>query len=318
MVISVENSALLQFLKNGNPVLFAKVLELRNGIQAWLGYIPETFPHYTRHTVQHSDAIIQQMSSILFFSDTMAPTISLSAMEAYIAAASAYLHDAGMVCSDSEKLRILRSDDWKDWTTNEGAGAKRYAQIEQFRRGDLPADSAARNFIADLQLRFLLAEYIRRLHASRGKEFIVPHQASLGGFTFGDPILARTLGDVCEAHGLSHTDLDDRDRFPDRRDIQGSPVNVRFLAVLLRIGDLLDLSYDRACPLLLNAACPLPAESLAHWTQYQRVSHRVTAPDRIEITAQCENQEEHRFLKDWCRWLVNEIEHATILMTRSA
>jgi hypothetical protein len=88
------------------------------------------------------------------------------------------------------------------------------------------------------------------------------------------------------------------------------------MAILLRLGDLLDMSHDRACPLLLNAACPLPAESLAHWTKYQRITHRLTAPEAIEIRAECENQEEHRYLQDWCQWLVDEVREAGVLAAR--
>lgn len=88
------------------------------------------------------------------------------------------------------------------------------------------------------------------------------------------------------------------------------------LAILLRLGDLLDMRSDRACPLLLNAACLLPSDSLAHWTQYQRISHKMVAPDRIEIRAECHNQEEHRFLQDWCQWLVDETRNAAVLVAR--
>jgi hypothetical protein len=56
----------------------------------------------------------------------------------------------------------------------------------------------------------------------------------------------------------------------------------------------------------LNAACPLPPDSYAHWTQYKRIKHRLTAPDKIELRADCDNQEEHRVLQDWCQWLVDE------------
>ena len=112
----------------------------------------------------------------------------------------------------------------------------------------------------------------------------VPRFRELSGTTrvaFDDPALLGTIGDVCAAHGLQQGELDDRDRFPERRDIQGQLVNVRFATILFRMGDLLDMSQDRACPLLLNAACPLPPDSLAHWTQYQRIVHNhSTGPRR--------------------------------------
>jgi hypothetical protein len=77
------------------------------------------------------------------------------------------------------------------------------------------------------------------------------------------------------------------------------------------------MSYDRACPLLLNAASPIPADSLAHWTQYQRIKLVDVAPDKISLLAECQNEEEHRFLHDWCSWLVSELDQARRLMTRS-
>src|ERR1035441_8875549 len=109
---------------------------------------------YTRHTVKHSDAIVLQMSKLLFREgDAAQPVLNLSPMEAYIAAASAYLHDAGMVTSEKEKSEILVSDSWKEWTAD-GSGSERLGQIEAFRKGGDPADPTLRHFIADRQTRF--------------------------------------------------------------------------------------------------------------------------------------------------------------------
>jgi hypothetical protein len=168
-----------------------------------------------------------------------------------------------------------------------------------------------------VQIRFLIAEFIRKKHHLRVTDVISEHEFALGNFTFGDPILKQTINNVCVAHGLSQHDLLDVERFPERSDIQNGTVNVRFLALLLRIGDLLDMSSDRACPLLLNIACSIPSDSYAHWTKYQRITHRLTSPDRIEIKASCFNQDEHRFLTDWCHWLEDEIEEAGNIMSRA-
>ncbi len=316
--MTYDQTALVQYLKIKQPVLFGKVIELRTAVQDWLAYIPQTFPHYTRHTVFHSDAIILQMSKLLFTdNDSTRPVLGISPMEAYIAIAAAYLHDSGMVISDEGKSKILDSEEWKAWTTQDGAAAKRWDDIRRFRNGNSPSDESLRYFLADVQTRFLIAEFVRRIHHLRAKDILTKNEDQLGRFAFHDPSLLRVIGDVCVSHGLPQRDLEDRDRYPDRRDIDGQEINVQFLAILLRLGDLLDMSHDRACPLLLNAACPLPSESLAHWTQYRRITHHLTAPDRIEVTAECENQEEHRFLADWCQWLVDEVKNAGLLISRS-
>jgi len=315
--VDFQQTALMAFLRERKPPLYSKIIELRTAVEAWLSLIPNTFPHYTSHTVHHSDEIVLQMSKLLFRDDDpKRPVVQFSPTEVYILAAAAYLHDAGMVVSDKEKGEILGSPDWKEWTES-GGGALRWREIQDFRRGDSPSDEGIRNFLADIQTRYLIAEFVRRTHHLRAVDLIVRHQSEFATFALGDPILLKTVSDVCAAHGLRQHELEDKDRYPERRDIQGDTVNVRFLAILLRLGDLLDMSYDRACPLLLNAVCPLPSDSLAHWTKYQRLTHSLTSPDKLERTAECETQEEHRFLRDWCKWIEDEVANARVLMSRA-
>lgn len=318
MTIEISDTALMTYLHQKGSVYHGKVLELREAVEGWLAYIPNTFPHYTRHTVRHSDEIVLQLSKLLFKDeDPSQIVLPLTAVEAYCLLASAYLHDAGMVTSDQEKVEVLGTKEWNTWVSGEGGGAKRWTEIQNLRNGNAPENEAIRYFLADLQTRFLIAEFIRRVHHLRAQQVIDQHSASLGRFSFDDPMLQQTVANICVAHGFRTYELEDQERFPDRRDIRGQAVNVRLMAILLRLGDLLDMTSDRACPILLNAACPLPANSYAHWTQYRRITHRLTAPDRIEIRAECETQEEHRLLQDWCQWIVDEVHASRTLLFRS-
>ncbi|EKE09441.1 MAG: hypothetical protein ACD_16C00170G0003, partial [uncultured bacterium] len=72
-------SSLMNYLKKQNSVYFGKIQELRDVIEGWLSYIPQTFPHYTRHTIQHSDEIVLQLSNLLFKDDSPKnPIVALS------------------------------------------------------------------------------------------------------------------------------------------------------------------------------------------------------------------------------------------------
>ncbi|HEX8249239.1 MAG TPA: hypothetical protein VF599_13765 [Pyrinomonadaceae bacterium] len=105
------DSNLIEFIEKKHPEYYGKICELREAIEGWLSYIPQTFPHYTRHTIRHSDKIIAQISDLLFKNDDATqPIVRLSGVEAYILVAAAYLHDAGMVTSDKEKGEILTSE----------------------------------------------------------------------------------------------------------------------------------------------------------------------------------------------------------------
>jgi uncharacterized RmlC-like cupin family protein len=66
VTVNVEQVPLVVYLKARDALYYGKVLELRQVVQDWLSYIPQTFPHYTRHTVLHSDNIVVQVSKLLF------------------------------------------------------------------------------------------------------------------------------------------------------------------------------------------------------------------------------------------------------------
>lgn len=311
-------SKLLSFLRTKSPRYYGEVLKIRDAISDWLVYIPESFPHYTQHTIKHSDEVIGQLSNLLFPDRRNQPELDLSATEAYILIAAAYFHDAGMVVSNREKTRILGSDEWVEWTTNDGGGARRWRDIEAFRNSDVAITPTQRDFLTNLWIRHLLSEFVRKNHHYRSGNFITEYEDSIGSFTYGDPMLRAAITNLCIAHGLERHELENAEKFPDRCDIAGERVNVRFLAFMLRIADLLDMRHDRGCPLLINAACPLPPDSYAHWSQYQRISQRLTSPQEIKVAAKCQTQEEHRFLLDWCKWLVEEVRNAAVVMSRSS
>jgi hypothetical protein len=312
------NSKLVAFLAEKHKDYFGKVCELREVIEGWLSYIPNTFPHYTRHTIDHSDEIVAQISNLLFSDDGNDPQIGLSGVEAYILVAGAYLHDAGMVTPDQEKLEILSSDEWKDWTSGNSGGAKRWSMIEDLRVQALTDKDreAIHHFNADVQTRFLVADFVRSRHHLRSGNLIEVQRDHLARIDFGDQMLRRALAAVCVGHGLRLHELEDRDRYPDTRDIRGERANVRFLAALLRLGDLLDMRSLRACPMLIGAASPLPMDSLDHWIQYQAIAHRSTTPEQIEITAECPTQDVHTILQDWCQWIVDEVAETRAVMPK--
>lgn len=312
--MSLLNSALMQYLRNRSTLLHGKAEELAISIRGWLAYVPNTFPHYTRHTVAHSEKIVSQLSKLLFRDDDPSkPEIALSSVEAYILVAAALLHDSGMVVADAEKIEILQSSDWMGWLTH-GDREGRLRDIEKIRQKESDHATVA-NFVADVQLRFLIAEFVRARHHVRSGQFLAQNQSALGRFALDDPVLMRTIGDICVGHGIDRFELTDDFRFPLERDIYDEKVNVRLMAILLRLGDLLDIDSDRACPLLLSAASPLPANSVAHWTQYKRITHRSTTTDRIEIFAECQTQDEHRVLRDWCDWIESEVIAAPRLLS---
>ena len=282
------NDALLKYIDNHpqGKGYAGKIVEITPIIGDWLAYTVQTFPHYTRHTIKHSDKIIEELSLLLFekpYEREPIPVIPLSAVEAYILVCAAYLHDAGMVISDKDKKDILDSEEWKNWVS-EGDGASRYKELLAFKKQNEPSFSNENFYFSyNIELRLLIAEFVRRKHHFRSGNLIELSSKKMGGFDFNDPSLRKTIADVCVAHGLDFSDLNDEERFPEKRTIRGEQVNVKLLAILFRLGDLLDMGCDRACPSLTAAANPIPPDSKPHWDQYANIFHPTTFPDHIEI-----------------------------------
>ena len=297
---------LIDLLHKKNVTYYTKILELRDSMKTWLGYIPNTFPHYTDHSIKHSDSILNKLSQILFIdNDINQCKINFSAIELFVLCSAAYLHDCGMVIADDEKAKVLQLDGWKKWIASEGV-SQRYKSIENLRHTD-KGDKAVYNFLADTQLRYLIAEYIRKQHHYRVKDVLTLNSDLLGNILLNDKNVLETIGDVCISHGISIQELSNKKIYPEERTLQDELINVRLISCLLRIGDLLDTSGVRGCQIARNAAGALPDDSHAHWDQFNRIEHSVLTNNKIEYVIKCNSQHEHNLLHDWFNWLVDEV-----------
>lgn len=83
----------------------------------------------------------------------------------------------------------------------------------------------------------------------------------------------------------------------------------RFVACLLRLGDLLDLDDNRFCPVMMKMAGDLPDMSKAHHDKHLAIRHFRADPDRIEIEADCPSYESYIETTKWFGWLREEVKN---------
>lgn len=304
---------LMRYLAGLSSELHGQALQLPSRIGTWLSYIPATFPTYTRHTEDHSLEVIRQLGCLLFV-DGNPPEPRLSAMEAYLLVVAAYLHDAGMVVSDEEKGALLTSDEWAAYVGLDGPGHASWAQL----RDDISTAQRTDQSLykQGTHLRLLIADFLRRSHHLRAPQLFVTHNQLTEAFTLSDSSIERALSAICSGHGLSRESLQDDMNYPLHTDVRSEPVNVRLMTIFLRLADLLDMRNARACPLLLPALEHLPEEGQVYWKQYERIRVHRTTPAEIRVMAECQTQDEHRLLRDWCQWLVDETRFASSLLDR--
>jgi hypothetical protein len=216
----------------------------------------------------------------------------------------------GMVLSAAEVTEILSSDKWKSFVNEGGKGHEPFVKYVALRDGPLAGTAERTEFVAQIALRNLIAEFARREHHERGKVSLEMHPFLKQLVDHGDSVAFETIGDLGVAHGLWESELTDESRFPQERDVLGGKVNVRFLARLLRIGDLLDMDTQRADPVTAGAVAPLPPDAVPHWQQYSAKRHENISPEVIEFSFECTDQETHRVLRDWFGYLESEVRAA--------
>jgi hypothetical protein len=306
--------ALAAYLRDLDPHLFETSVKLRGAVADLVGILPQTVAPFWGSALDHSDTVIAQLSLLLFQDGDLArPHLPLNAIEAYVLLAAAYLHDLGIVVSDTAKSRIMASVEWAEWctagaTTNRSTFLPMNSGSHAAERG--PSEP---QYVAEIEARISLTQLIRRSKVWQPDALLQLYPGLRATIAPGDPVLHRVIENVCLSAATEAANLYDRERFPVRTNVKGKPLNARLLAALLRLGELLDLENDRACPALLNSACPVPEDHYICWSQFQRVAHIAVTPEQVEIAAHCLSQAEHRAVHDWCAWMVDECSAASEL-----
>lgn len=184
--------------------------------------------------------------------------------------------------------------------------------------------SKHREWMGRLGLQQLAASFARTNHPARLGEVLLRGHTETGeelrtllGVEFVEPVVA-----VAEAHGWDRARLRD-DELLRERELGGKVVCLRFVAQLLRLGDLLDLGEGRVSRLLWEYLRPLDSTSEAHWRKEATLKVNLCGCDSIEIRGAfdidnrgIQEAESYRLALDWLGWLRDEIESAIVLCAR--
>lgn len=224
---------------------------------------------YTLHNEEHAVELIRLCIRILRTIDC----ISLKLEDYFVLFLSCYLHDISMVvqphqesfCRDDIRTDILASDfmgqvcskivnktadlkDVKEWMV--ASFEKVYGYFENSIRSRHPYDSA---------------------------EFVKNHASSY--FRYLSVPIIQAVSEVSESHGWDIAEVYGR-----RSQAKSDLLSMKYMMILIRLADLLDMSKDRVNYFLLKENMRnLSSLSRFHW-----ISHFIT--NRVELTAKYDNQ----------------------------
>ena len=267
------------------------------------------FPHYSRHDESHSTQILVNIERILGSSRIS----QLSGSDVWLLLEAAYLHDIGMVVTQQEKELDWESDDFRSFVASQQNTFNGKFSLDELRLGIAnPMESLARSenpldWITSVSQ--LLAEYYRRKHADRSARIAIQPVTTIGLNSPRNELIPKRLfyllGDICAMHGKGHAELM---QLPAVASGLGKDkIHPRFVACMLRLGDLLDLDDNRFCPVMLQVAGQLPPATHAHIDKHLAIRHLRIDTERIEVHAVCSTYDGYVESEKWFDYLRREI-----------
>ncbi|MGV3585798.1 MAG: HD domain-containing protein [Adhaeribacter sp.] len=272
------------------------------------------FPHYSLHESGHSDTIISNIESFLGEERIQ----KLEPTDTWLILMSAYSHDIGMVILQKtieESLAKNTLHDYLNTLVNESKDQdlKESAQLLL----DIQSHKLAQNkSVFDIRkaITLITGEFFRRNHYLRSQAILSGKDEEfkkiLSNF-YSDLIpnrLLHLLGEVAFSHGTNFNFILEALQ-KESNGISRDKVHPRFVASLLRLGDILDVDDKRFNPVserLIDSQ--LPKTSELHKIKHASVKHLLIKPTLIEVTVDCPEIQVYRIARQWFDWLEQEVE----------
>ena len=298
-----------------------------------------SFPSYSRHDASHADAVLHNIERVMGESRIA----QLSATDCFAILHTVYIHDIGMAILAEDRERIVRSDEFVEMIDELADGAdkdlkKAAALLKKnfyYQKADeeIGFESLAyhnarkRLYKAKLETYYavvqLLAEYQRRRHgekaASGVKDWILDQDKLRSEFSMsGVPI--RIFLRIADCASL-HTDWEFQHILelpPEENGYDNDMLHPRFVAVLLQLGDALDIDNDRFHPFAHAFSGSFPVQSQAHYDKHLAIRTLKITPEEIIVEADCETREAMRLIRNECDGIESLLKSASYYWTSIA
>ncbi|SFC97328.1 HD domain-containing protein [Clostridium uliginosum] len=276
-----------------------------------LGHISRYFTQYSKHDSSHSQKIITAIEQLLGEDKIK----QLSATDTYLILMSAYLHDYSMTLNYKEIRALFESDKFvgflKSLENNpDFSDDSKRLNIEEL----CQKYSSKKSWPLDIlnSLNRVISAYYRTDHALNSKNIIYDNftesDININPNKFLPERLEYILGEICRIHQADFKEIMKLEKVSNGS--FNDKMHPRFIAVLLRIGDLLDLDNDRYDEALLKTACnELNRDSSLHYNKHKSIKEFLITEKLINIKSESINDDTVRLTREWKKWLEDELNN---------
>ena len=302
-----------------------------------LGEISNEMREYDKHDASHSKAVLEIIEKLLQEQHIE----ELTLLEAMVLRFCCYFHDTGMIlpafCKplleqvekdpkaepkdglmtwlkaggndfDSRKALFLlpgKRDQYHDFLIRELVAYRDFRLGLEERPEDIPLEE---------YIQLTRHHYLRKHHGERSKTYAANLGRAFAEVIHGSEAeLAEVIGDVCAAHSW---EIEKVRKLPAKKELflncTELSCNVRYLAMLLRLGDLLHFGPERASKTLYLERRTMNPESDLHWLAKQGTRGYVISPTpsggvNIAYHGSFDKPNEYYFVQGHLSWVDEEL-----------
>ena len=280
------------------------------------------FMNYSKHDASHSINILDSIERIL--GRDRVDMLGLGDM--WLILNVAYAHDIGMATEYSELQKLWKDSEFLDFLSKiqdsdckdeYTKAAHHYYYLNTFIRKQKDEDVSLSEEMPQFswedydtwpiefrtEITLLMSEFLRPRHGERSEKYFKNRGQN------GNILLNNRLNILLGRISALHTQDQDEIKSLNLKCNGFSDDNVhpQFIAVLLRVCDLLDLDNNRFDLFSLKHYGKLPHISMLHYKKHQSVEHLLIQPDVIEVTVQSDDFEVCQITLAWFDSLKSEI-----------
>lgn len=270
------------------------------------------YPYFSMHDASHAEAVLSKMEMLL--GDRVQ---NLSPTDTWLLLHAAYAHDLGMVVQWSEIEHVWEQPNFQQFLISlysdedrEVCDAARFIQSAQKEIDTSILWPLKAHRYVDL----INSAYFRGRHASMSRRYIRSDSSEfdldLGHQGLIQPRIIKLLGNICEIHNAQLSEVLKLDY---RTDGVGSDyAHPRFVAMMLRLGDLLDIDNGRFNTASELSFGPLPESSVPHKEKHEATTHLLVTPEEIQFRSNCPSISAYLETRNFVAWLEEEMNFLTV------
>jgi len=288
----------------------ARLDDFRQRVSGEVRQINELFPEYTPHDEQYHLKHLFNVACTVLGRERLE---QMNSAELFVLAVALYGHDWGMAVNEPQKRYIVTGNPLEGAKTEDSCVLpdERHRFIEFARKQQLAID--ADGHVKEIPIE-IWREYVRQTHASRSAERVR---------RFFDPIdggVADAASRVCQGHSKDFEDLENYSLYPADYSMLSETVNLRALAVYLRLVDLLDLAEDRTPYVIWKFVAPRDPRSKMEWAKHRALRPVTCRPYLqgrvIQVDGSTDDHEVYAALEDLRIWCEEQLRGCNDLLAR--